>query len=930
MKKTPLWRRYDRILGRDNKADIKAELRFHIECKTDELIARGWRPEAAREEAELQFGNILAVQRAGERIGEHMERRRRITDYIAELRQDTRYTLRTLRNNPAFAAIAILVLALGVGVNAAVFSVVNTMLLRPLPFPQSQQLMWFTGGKDYDAKIRVAAGLSGETYTVEAYRDFQRNNQSFQSVTAFQNFYNSLQYKLTGSGEPRQLDVVEVADNFFPTLGVTPALGRNFTLEETIKGGRPAAMLSYYFWKTQFASDSTIIGKTITINSSPAQVNGPVTIVGVLPPSFDFGAVFAPGKKVDLFVPVVMDFWRTWGNTLAMAGRLKPGVTPAQAQDEADRVFLHLKELHHDPNYDFASDLTTLKDHVAGKLQRSLVVLWCAVGLILLIVCVNLSNLQLSRAATRGKEFAMRRALGAGRGRLIRQLLTESLILSIAGSILGFGIAFAIVYNLAHQSSISLPLLATIHIDMASLAWTVVIALATGILFGLAPALRMSGVNLQEAMKDNASGMASGRSHERFRSALVISEVALACVLLVGAGLLLRSFLRVLDVDLGFQPAHAVAMQIDLPPASNNDQMIQRTNILKAEIDKVSALPGVEAVGITDLLPLDHNRQWGLESDGRYHAKGADTGALVYLVTPGYLQAMGMRLVAGRDFTWHDAPSDQHVLIINQAAARREWPGEDAVGKLAHATGKNSDRIIGVVADVRESSLEQGSSPTIYVPMTQNSDVEGTNLIVRSRMAPATLSGSLLSTLRSLNPLQPANEVRSLDSIVSQATVLATLRSLNPSQSASEFRPLRTLVDHSVSPRRFFVLLVTIFAGLGILLAALGIYGVISYSITQKTQEIGVRMALGATSGRVQRDVLWQTLRMALAGLAIGTVASLGIARLIASLLFDTSPWDPVAYVAMAACLIAIALLSGYLPARRASRIHPMEALRSN
>jgi predicted permease len=934
MKKTPIWRRYDRLGGRDPKADVKddvrAELRFHIDCKTDELIARGWRPEAARKEAELQFGNILAVQKAGERIGEDMERRRRITDYMEECKQDTRYTLRTLRNNPAFTAVAVLVLALGVGVNAAVFSVVNTMLLRPLPFPQSQQLVWFRAGKSFDAKIRAAGGLSADTYTVDVYREFQRNNRSFQDVTAFQTFYGSLQYKMTGVGEPRQLDAVEVAGNFFPTLGVTPALGRNFTQDETLKGGRPAAMLSYFFWKTQFASDPSIIGRTIEINTSPAAVNGPVTIVGVLPASFDFGAVFAPGKKVDLFVPAVMDYWKSWGNTLAVVGRLEPGVTEAQAQDEANRLFPLLKRQHGDWYYDYASDLSTLKDHVAGKLRRSLIVLWCAVGLILLIVCVNLSNLQLSRAATRGKEFAMRRALGAGRGRLIRQLLTESLILSIAGSILGFGFAYAIVYKLSHQNSISLPLLATIHVDLASLAWTLAIALATGILFGLAPAVRMSGVNLQEAIKDSAAGMASGRSHERFRSTLVISEVALACVLLVGAGLLLRSFLRVLDVDLGFKPANAVAMQIDLPPVKNNDQLIQRANTLKAEIDKVSALPGVEAVGVTDLLPLDRNREWGLAAIGRYHPKGVETPALAYLATPGYLKAMGMRLVAGRDFSWHDTPDKQPVLIINKAAARREWPNEDPIGKLANGGADKPSRIIGVVADVRETSLEQASSPTIYVPMTQNSDAEGANLIVRSRMAPATLSGSLLSALRSLNPAQPANDVRSLDSVVNQAEVLAALRSLNPSQPASEFRPLRLLVDHSVSPRRFFVLLVTLFAGLGIALAALGIYGVISYSITQKTQEIGVRMALGATTGRVQRDVLGQTLRMALAGLAIGTVASLGASRLIASLLFDTSPWDPIAYAAMAACLLGIALLSGYLPARRASRIHPMEALRSN
>ncbi len=902
MKKIPMWRRYDRISGADPGGDAQAEVAFHLACKTEELITQGWTPEAARNEAARQFGNIRAVQKAGERIGEQMERRRRVSDYCFECLRDLRYTFRSLRKSPAFTAVAILVLALGVGLNAAVFSVVNTLLLRPLPFPESRELVWFTGGKSFDAKFRAAGGLSAETYTVDVYREFQRNNRSFQSVTAFQTFYNSLQYKLTGVSEPRQIDAVEVAGNFFPTLGVVPALGRNFTDEEMVKGGRHSAILSYYFWKTQFAADPTIIGKTIDINTSPAAVNGPVTIVGVLPDSFDFGSVFAPGKKVDLFVPAVMDFWSSWGNTLAVVGRLKPGVTAAQAQDEADRLFPQLKLQHKDWFYDYASDLTPIKDHVSGKLRRSLVILWCAVGLILLIVCVNLSNLQLSRAATRSKEFAMRRALGASRGRLVRQLLTESLLLSFAGSALGLALAFGIVYYLSHQSSIALPLLTAIHLDSASLFWTLLTAIAVGILFGLAPALRISVTSIQEAIKENAAGMAAGRSHERFRSILVVSEIALACLLLVGAGLLLRSFLRVLDVDLGFNPTHAATMQTDLPPAANKDQMAQRTQILRSEIDRVDALPGVQAVGIADMLPLDRNREWGLTSVGRYHAKDADTGALVYLVTPGYLQAMGMRLLAGRDFSWNDTPDQSPVVIINQAAARREWPGEDPIGKLASGASEKPARVIGVIADVRESALEQKSSPQVYVPMTQNSDVEGATLVVRSRVSPDALAGSILAALRSINPAQPATGLH----------------------------PLQSLVDRSVSPRRFFVLLVTIFASLGILLAALGIYGVISYSVMQKTQEIGMRIALGATRGRVQRTILAQTLRLAIAGLAIGTVASLGAAHVIASVLFATSPWDPFAYAAMAAVLLAIALLSGYLPALRASRIEPMAALRSN
>lgn len=892
MKKIPFWRRYARLLGPDPAADVNDELRFHLEAKTEDLIRQGWSPKDARLEAERQFGDVRGVQQIGERLGEKMERRKRFSDYRNELGRDIRYTLRSLRNNPGFAAVAVLVLALGIGVNAAVFSVVNTLLLRPLPFPDSQKLVWFSGGKSLPRKIRASAGLSAQTYTVDAYEEFKRNTQSFQAVTSYQTFYSSIQYKLTGRGEPRQLVAVEVADNFFSTLGVQPVLGRDFTKEECQKGGRPAALLSYYYWKNQFAADPSIVGRDLTVNGKA------VTIVGVLPASFDFGAVFAPGMKVDIFVPAVMDFWRTWGNTLAMIGRLKPGVSAAQAQDEADRVFPHLKMIHPDWYEDYASDLSTLKDHVSGQLRRSLVVLWFAVGMILLIVCVNLSNLQLSRAASRGKELAMRRALGASHGRIIRQLLTESLVLSIVGAVLGLCFAAVIVFGLAHQTSITLPLLTTIRLDAAAIGWTLLIALMAGILFGLAPALKLSRTDLQAALKDNGSGMAAGRSHQRFRASLVVSEVALACILLVGAGLLLRSFLRVLDVDLGFEPSHAASMQVDY---NDGGKLDNRGPVLQEMLRRVSALPGIDSAGISDMLPLDRNRTWGLAALGTA-SKDRDTQAFVYVVTPGYIPTLGMRIRAGRDFNWTDTPQSQHVVIINEATARREWPGQDPIGKMAEGIEKNPVRVIGVIADVRETSLEAVSSPEVYVPMTQNGDAEGATLVVRTRVTPESLATSVLTTLRSLNPGQPA----------------------------AEFRPLQMLVDHAVSPRRFFVLLVTIFAGLGVLLAALGIYGVISYSVSQKTQEIGVRMALGASSARVQRDVLKDTLLMALGGILLGTAASLLVARLIASLLFSTSPWDVRTFLAMVGALLTVALISGYVPARRASRVSPMSALRNN
>jgi predicted permease len=891
-----MWRRYARLLGPDPQADVEDELGFHIAAKTDDLIARGWRPDAARLEAQRQFGDLPAVLHLGERLGEKMERRRRLQDYWQECLQDVRYTVRAFSRDRSFAAISILILALGIGANVAVFSVVNTLLIRPLPFPDSQRLVWFFGGKHIPGTAPTSADLSRKTYTVDAYQEFQRNNRSFASVASFQTFYDSLQYKLTGAGEPKQLGVVEVSDNFFPTLGVQPALGRGFTEQECQKGGRPAALLSHFFWKTQFGADPSLVGKAITINGSP------FTVVGVLPESFDFGSVFAPGRKVDLFVPAVMDFWRTWGNALAVVGRLKPGVTLAQAQNEADLLFPHLKALHPDWFEDYASDLSTLKAHVAGSLRRALIVLWSAVGLILLIVCVNLSNLQLGRAASRSKELAMRSALGAGRGRLIRQLLTESLMLSASGAVLGLAIAWGVVFSLAHQESIDLPLLSTLRVDGAALGWTVLIALVAGILFGLAPALTMSGRNLQESLKDNAAGMGAGRRHQRFRSALVVSEVALACVLLVGAGLLLRSFLNVLDIDLGFDPSHAAAMQVEVPSAGDNNSLARKSAVLQTMLDRVRALPGVESAGIADMLPLDRNRSWGLQAVGKSYPKDRDSSIFVYLVTPGYLSAIGMKLAAGRDLSWHDTPNTQPVVLINQAAARRDWPGEDALGKFADGLASKPVQIAGIVADAHESSIEEASSPAVYVPMTQNGDAEGATLVVRTRIAPDALTLPVLTTLRSLNPGQPA----------------------------AEFRPLRTLVDHAVSPRRFFVLLVGIFAGLGVLLAALGIYGVISYSVTCKTQEIGVRMALGASTGHVQRQVLAGTLRLALVGIALGAIASLAAVRLIASLLYATSPWDPPTYICIGFGLVAVALASGYLPALRASRIDPMVALRNN
>jgi predicted permease len=879
-----LRRGWDRILAVFRRApldlDLDAEIASHLDAAIEDNLRLGMSPEEARRQALVRFGGVAQAM-------EH-HREARGLPALDVLGQDLRFTLRTLRRDRAFACVVILVLGLGLGANVAVFSVVNALLLRPLPFHEPDRLVWFAtnGGK---------GGLSDQTYTVSAFEEFRSHNRSFQDVTSYQTFFNSIQYKLTGRGDPLPIAGVQVAENFFPTLGVQPSLGRLFTVEECRRGGRAAALLSHSFWQRQFGGDPAIVGRTITLDAAPADITGPVTVIGVLPASFDFGSVFSPGMQVDVYVPAYMDFWRTWGNTLAIVGRLKPGVSLAQAQAESNLLFPQLRAAHPDWWSDYKSTLSGLQDRVSGRLRRSLYVLWCAVGLILLIVSINVSNLLLARAMSRGKEFAMRTALGAGRGRLIRQLLTESLVSSGAGALLGVIFAWGLTSYLARQSQIALPLLSTVRVDSTALAWTVLIAVSAGAIFGLLPAFKVLGGKLQEALKDGGPGVSQGRRHERLRAALVVSELALACVLLAGAGLLLRSFLRVLDVDLGFQPAGVAAIKIEV---NDGGKIERRGPVLQEILQRIRAIPGIEAAGMSDMLPLDRNRSWGLVARENAGDRSRDHSAFVYVVSPGYLQTMGMRLLRGRDISWRDQSHTEPSIVINEAAARREWPGQDPVGRLARI-GRREARVVGVIADVRESSLEDEASAQMYIPITQ-ANPEGTELVVRTRLP--------------ISATEPA--------------VMSALRSLNPGQPRTQFRAIQQIVDHAVSPRRFLVLLVSAFAAFGLVLASLGIYGVIAYSVARKSQEIGIRMALGASPSRIQLGVAAQTLRLALIGIGIGTAASFAVARGITSLLFGTEPADPAIFTATVALLGSVALLAGLIPARRASRIDPISVLR--
>ncbi|HEX8813392.1 MAG TPA: ABC transporter permease, partial [Terracidiphilus sp.] len=702
---------------------------------------------------------------------------------------------------------------------------------------------------------------------------------------------------------------IDVIPNFLQVLGVKPQMGRLFTdadARATHMGAPTSVLLSNAWWKRQFNSDPGIVGKTIDLGGAQT------TVIGVLPASFDFGAVFSPGSKVDVLTPLNLDEARNWGNVVTFLGRLKPGVSVEQARAEAaivaPKLYFNVKYPRSIAAYKDQVVPMPLKEYISGKLRRSLIVLWSAVGAILLIACVNLSNLLLARASARAKEFAMRGALGASRTRIVRQLLTESLMLSAAGAVAGLLLAAALLFWLSRQGSVALPLLSTLRIDTSALLWTVLVAVGAAVCFGLLPGLRMAGVNLTEAIKDSGSGTGQSRKHERVRSLLVVTEVALACMLLVGAGLLLRSFLKVIDLDLGFEPSRAAAVSVDYDANVPGDKdgslsAAKRGVIFQQVLARVTAIPGIQTAGTSDYLFLGANRAWGVPFPQGRDAKdfqGLDS-PLVYVVSPGYIHAMGMRL-RGRDISWDDGPKSQGVAIISAAMARFFWPNEDAVGKmLTNAGPSNNALVIGVVDDVHADSVEAATGWQIYYPMTLASPT-GAELVLRTTLPPATLASS----------------------------VMHVLKELNPKQTNAEFQPVQTLVDHANSPRRFFMLLVVAFATLGLLLAALGIYGVISYSVTRQTQEIGIRMALGSSASRVQRQVLTSTLRLALIGIVLGTAASLAVSRLIAAMLFQVSPWDTATFIAMALTLVIVAVFSGYFPARRASRINPMVALRAN
>jgi predicted permease len=804
--------------------------------------------------------------------------------------RDAKYAWRGLRRDPGFALVAVVILTLGIGANTAVFSVVNPLLLRPMPFPDADRLVWIEPDED-------GGGMSGATYPVAVFEEMQRQSRSFERISAYFAFFGYDAFKLTRAGNAERLVGVPVAPGFFELLGVPPALGRLFTAQETVPGGPRAVILTHALWERRFARDASIVGRVLTIN------NEPVTVVGVLPADFDFSSVFTPGVRVDLFAPADLEQMRPWGNTLAVVGRLKPGVSLGAARAEIAALMPRLNRTHDWGRR--SARIIDLKQHVSGHLRQSLLVLWAAVGFVLLIVCANLSNLLLARTAGRSKEIAVRMALGAGRARIATLVLTEGILLSLAGAALGVPFAYLVTSYLAADATSSLPLLSRVRVDGAALAVAALGAIVTGLAFGAIPALRVASRDLHESLKEQSRGSTEGRRHGWLRSALVVSEVTLACVLLTGAGLLLRSFVALLDVDLGFQPARAIALHIDptLDDMSKLDQQTAdaRRQALLAEVARrVAAVPGVEAAGLTDALPLDRNRNWNISRPGQEYRDARSADAFVYIAGPGYVGAMGIPILEGRDFNDHDTGTSAPVGLVNQTLARYLYPDRSAVGQLAVSGGNPPFTVIGVVADVRQSSVEDGGARQMYFPLTQQGS-GSLDLIVRSTLPPA----SLVSGLR------------------------ATVSALDPTLITSDVRPVEDLVERAISPRKFLLTLIAAFSVLALVLACLGIYGVVSYAVSQRGQELAVRMALGATGRDVRRQVLWSTMRLGALGVVLGLIGSFAVARAIASLLYGTSPADPLTFVATALLLVLVVAAGGYVPALRASRIEPMSALRA-
>ncbi|HKS27512.1 MAG TPA: ABC transporter permease [Pyrinomonadaceae bacterium] len=804
------------------------------------------------------------------------------------LRQDLRYTFRLLWKDKSFAAIAIFTLALGIGANTAIFSVVDAALLRPLPYREPDRLVHL-----WEATTQKQFGEREASYP--DYLDWKEQNQTLEGVAGYQR----RTFTLTGRDAPDLIRGAGVTDNFFQVLGVEPQLGRAFQSGEDKPGAELLVMLGNSLWKQRFNSDPNIVGQSLMLNGASYRV------VGVLPQSFQF----APGAEAQVWVPLnpsPQQQSRRYMHWLNIVARLKPGVTPEQARADLGNVARRITEAHPDSHTGTHIRVVGLHEQIIGNVKPILLVLLCTVCFVLLIACANVANLLLARSASRQKEIAIRTALGASHWRLLRQLLTESSVLGLMGGALGMLLAVwgvdLLVSRLPEAQLSAMPYLRGLSMNRTVLLFTLGVSLLTGMVFGLAPALQSAKLNLQETLKEGGR-TSSASSHRRLRNLFVVSEIALALLLLVGAGLMMKSLVRLLEVSPGFNPDNLLTMRVPLP-ATKYPEDANLVAFHRELLERVETLPGVKGVATVSVIPLTGgNTSRFMAEDRPAPPPGTELEANTRDITPNYFDVMNVPLIRGRAFSEQDKADSPPVAIVNQTFANRLYPGEDAVGKrlLVPSVQAPPVEIVGVVADEKVTRMDVATTPVLYSPYLQDPG-RMLNLVIRTSSDPGQLTASVRSEIQRLDADLPVFDVRTMQEVIDR--------------SPSTFL------------RRYPAFLIGTFAAISLVLAVIGIYGVISYSVTQRTQEIGVRMALGAQRRDILKMIIGQGMLLALLGVSLGLVAAFLLTRFLESLLFNVSARDPLVYTGVSLLLIVVALLACYIPARRATRVDPMTALR--
>jgi putative ABC transport system permease protein len=867
-----------RLDRRRAEAELDEEIRAHLELETEQNIEAGMSPEEARHAALRAFGNV-ALSKENSRMMWGLR-------WFERLWQDVRFGARTLAKNPGFTAVAVAALALGIGANSAIFSVVNTVLLRPLPFkdPGRLVMVWEKGNAD-EFPINSTSAAN--------FIDWRDQSRVFEGVAVMRR----ASFNLTGAGEPVRVDGRRVSTNMFRLLGVEPQLGRAFLPEEDDPGATGVVILSHGLWQRRFGSDPGVVGAPVNMNGRS------YTVVGVMPPQFQF-----PSRQDELWVPIAFnpqEATNRGNNSYEVLGRLRPGVSLEQAQAEMNAIAARLKQQYPDVVKSDASVVVSLHEQMVGDIKPALLVLLGAVGFVLLAACANVANLLLARAAVRRKEIALRTALGAGRLRLVRQFLTESLLLAALGGAAGLLLSFWGVNLLKSFIPENISEVSAVNVDGRVLVFTLLVSLATGLIFGLVPAAQASNFDLNEMLKEGGRDSSFGRAGNRVRGLLVIAEVAVSLVLLVGAGLLINSFMRLRHLDPGFRADDLLTMSVVLPQQKYPDHA-RRSAFFSELTSRVGALPGVRSAAVTNWIPLTmQGDTFGVSVEGRPDP-GPDKrpDVITRVISPGYFNTMGIQLLRGRQFDEQlDREDSMPVAVVSETTARRLWPGEDPLGKRIQPGNADPDgwiEVVGVVNDVRQFELTSEPRLQMYLPYVQFQWFVPRQLVVKTGVEPASLAAAVRKAVWELDKDQPVSDVRTMEEVLSA----------------------------SIARQRFSTLLLGVFAALALALAAVGIYGVMSYAVAQRTREIGIRMALGAQAGSVLRLMLRQGLKLASAGVVLGLAGALLLTRLMSSMLFGVSATDPLTLATISLVLVGVTLLASYVPARRAARVDPLIALR--